>query len=88
MLLKKLTEVDVVTNYSFGRPDHRIEAENFDPSFHHVSFSAGTANVVMRHMNWILTITKAIPEQLAMRLSIEMSSFIVQRRVRRAYQYL
>ena len=70
-----------MTQYCFGRSDHRIEAEGFDPTFHHTSFAAGTANGLMRNMNWIMKITQALPEKIAMKMSAEMSSFIILRRV-------
>ena len=71
-----------MTQYCFGGSDQRIEAEGFDPAFHHTSFAAGTANGIMRHMNWIMKITNALPETISMKLSIEISSFITLRRVR------
>jgi len=37
------TEPDVVMQYCFGRSDHRVEADGFNPEFHHTSFAAGTA---------------------------------------------
>lgn len=73
--------VDIVTQYCFGRSDHRIEAEGFDPTFHHISFAAGTANNMMRHMNWIMKLTKALPEKWVMNASAEFSSFVTQVRV-------
>jgi hypothetical protein len=71
-----------VTQYCFGQSDHRIEADGFDPTFHNTSFAAGTANTMMRHMNWIMKITKALPESWAMKASAEFSSFVTLMRVR------
>jgi hypothetical protein len=71
----------VVTQYSFGSSNHRIEAEGFDPTYHHTSFSAGVAGVVMRHMNWIMKIMNILPESVSVKLSPEMASFVILRRV-------
>lgn len=81
---EKLTDVpiDVVTQYCFGESDHRIEADGFDPSFHHTSFSAGTANTMMRNNNWMLKLTQTLPEKFMMNMSPEFSSFVTLRRVR------
>ncbi|RFU29652.1 hypothetical protein B7463_g6694, partial [Scytalidium lignicola] len=45
---------DVVMQYCFGRNDHRVEADNFDPTFHAVSFNAGISGTMMRHNHWIM----------------------------------
>lgn len=71
----------MVTRYCFGTSDHRIEAEGFDPAFHHTSFTAGTSSVTMRNMNWIMKLTKALPESVSSKLSAEMSTFVTLRRV-------
>lgn len=47
----KADNIDVVVKYSLGHCDHRIEAEGFDPSFHEISFAAGSSSNIMRHMN-------------------------------------
>lgn len=54
MRLAKSDNTDAVVQYSLGHCDHRFEAEGFDPSFHEISFAAGTSGNIMCHMNWIL----------------------------------
>jgi hypothetical protein len=75
------TETDVVMQYCFGRSDHRVEADGFDPDFHHTSFAAGTANALMRHMNWILQTIKRLPESWVIHMGPEMASIIKLKRV-------
>lgn len=72
----------MVVQYSLGHCDHRIEAEGFDPSFHEISFAAGTSGNMMRHNSWILKLIHALPEKIAMSMSLEFSSFILNIRVR------
>jgi hypothetical protein len=72
---------DVVMQYCFGQMDHRVEADGFDPGFHHTSFSAGTMNALMRHMNWIMQIMRTLPESWAVHTGPEMASFVVLKRV-------
>ena len=76
-----ISELDVVMQYCFGRMDHRVEANGFDPDFHHTSFSAGLMNAPMRHMNWIMQFMQSLPESWAIHMGPEMASFIVLKRV-------
>ena len=73
-------KLDVVMQYCFDM-DHRVEADGFDPGFHHTSFSAGTMNALIRHMNWIMQNMKALPESWAVHTGPEMASFVVLKRV-------
>jgi hypothetical protein len=75
------TETDVVMQYCFGRSDHRVEADGFDPEFHHTSFAAATANAFMRHMNWIMRTIQRLPESWTIHMGPEMLSFIKLKRV-------
>ena len=47
-----------------------------------VSFSAGISNTMMRNNNWMMTLTKSLPEKIAMSMSAEFSSFVALRRVK------
>lgn len=67
--------------YSFGRHDHRVEADGFDPTFHHTSFKAGYMIGYSRSMPWILDTLIALPESVAMAISLEAASSIVLKRV-------
>jgi hypothetical protein len=75
------TEPDVVMQYYFGQSDHRVEADGFDPEFHHTSFTAATTTALMRHMNWILQILKQLPESWVMHMGPEITFFIKLKRV-------
>ncbi|KAF2438280.1 cytochrome P450 [Karstenula rhodostoma CBS 690.94] len=67
---------DVVMQYCFGRSDHHIEAPDFDPSFHNTSFSAGKAIALLKHLPWLLSIMRALPESVAMKMGDEVSANI------------
>ncbi len=67
--------------------DHRIEADGFDPEFHHVSFSAGTGSAFIRHNYWVLRIIRSLPESWVMLLGPEMASFVSLKRVSHYYLY-
>jgi hypothetical protein len=67
--------------YCFGRSDHRVEAEGFDPEFHHTSIAAATTVAFMTHMNWILQTIQLLPESWAIHLSPEMASIVKLKRV-------
>lgn len=68
--------------YSFGRNDHRLEADNFDPTFHAVSFNAALQGTITRHNYWMMRIMKALPESMMIRMGPEAASFIILKRVR------
>ncbi|KAF2650213.1 cytochrome P450 [Lophiostoma macrostomum CBS 122681] len=74
---------DVVMQYCFGRSDHHIEDPNFAPAYHNASFNAGKSISLLKHMNWILTIIRTIPEWVTVRMNEELSGpVIVQRTFR------
>ncbi|KAF2261425.1 cytochrome P450 [Lojkania enalia] len=73
---------DVVMQYCFGRSDHHIEAPGFDPVYHDTSFSAGKVIALMKHMNWIVTIMRALPESIAVKMGEEISSSVKLKRER------
>lgn len=81
MRLAKSDNTDAVVQYSLGHCDHRFEAEGFDPSFHEISFAAGTSGNIMCHMNWILKYMHALPESIAMSMFLEFSSLAINIRV-------
>ncbi|KAK7185562.1 hypothetical protein DPSP01_010758 [Paraphaeosphaeria sporulosa] len=67
---------DVVVQYCFDRSDHHIEAPGFDPSFHETSFGAAKAISLLKHLPWLLTIMRALPESIAMKMGDEVSANI------------
>lgn len=72
----------MATQYCFGTSDRRVEANGFDPTFHRISYAAGTSSVMMRNMNWIMQLVQSLPESISCRLSLEFSSFVIAKRVR------
>ncbi|KAF2639839.1 cytochrome P450 monooxygenase [Massarina eburnea CBS 473.64] len=73
---------DVVMQYCFGRCDRHIEAPDFDPLYHNTSMNAGKSIAVLKHMNWILTTMKLLPESMAIYMGEEVSSNIRLKRER------
>jgi hypothetical protein len=66
-------------------PDSHIEAPGFDPSYHNTSFTAGKMIALMTHLNWIVTVMRALPEFIALKLGEDVSA---QVRLKRVSQYI
>jgi hypothetical protein len=77
--------------YVFGRlisPGSHIEAPGFDPAYHNTSFTAGKMIALMTHMNWIVTVMRALPEFLALKLGEGVSASVRLKRVSRCPLYM
>jgi hypothetical protein len=72
--------IDVVSQYSFGFSNHRLESDGFDPKYHNDSYTAGTCNAIWRNMNWIMKIMNSLPENIAEAVSADMSVIITLKR--------
>ncbi|KAH7380825.1 cytochrome P450 [Cadophora sp. MPI-SDFR-AT-0126] len=53
---------DVISQYLFGTSDHRLEAEGFDPSYHHKILGASASLAVVKHFPFIPSIIDNLPE--------------------------
>ncbi|KAH9219468.1 cytochrome P450 monooxygenase [Leptodontidium sp. 2 PMI_412] len=53
---------DVISQYLFGTSEHRLEAEDFDPSYHTKILGAAGSTVVVKHFPIIPSIIDNLPE--------------------------
>ncbi|KAK0117766.1 hypothetical protein ONS95_012092 [Cadophora gregata] len=53
---------DVISQYLFGTSEHRLEADDFDPSYHHKILGSAGALVVIKHFPFIPFIVNNLPE--------------------------
>ncbi|KAL5315614.1 hypothetical protein ACEPPN_016483 [Leptodophora sp. 'Broadleaf-Isolate-01'] len=53
---------DVISQYLFGTSEHRLEAEDFDPSYHNKILGAAGSTVVVKHFPIIPSIIDNLPE--------------------------
>lgn len=72
---------DVAMQYSFSRSDHRIEAEDFDPSFHDASIVGSTMGHLTKKMTWILPVMQSMPDWVTIRMNKDMASYVNLQRV-------
>ena len=82
---------DVVESYAFGRSAHRIEAEDFDPSFHDASISGTIGGIVFKHCPWVIAIMQKLPPWVVIKMDPNMASYVdlqtrVQKQVRDVQQ--
>ena len=71
--------VDVVMTYS-ARCDNRLEAPDFDPSYHDASFFGSAAGSFLKHAPWVNNLMQALPNSVARLLHPAIASFIAQKR--------
>lgn len=62
--------------YAFGRNEHRVEAEDFDPSFHNASIAGASSGHIFKHLPWILSMMQSLPDSVTVRLSPGMASYV------------
>ncbi|RDW71072.1 hypothetical protein BP6252_07635 [Coleophoma cylindrospora] len=75
---------DVVMQYAFARCEHRIEAKDFDPSFHDASIVGSTMGHMTKQLTWILPLMQLMPDWVTVRLNADMASYIkLQRDIHR-----
>ncbi|KIN05428.1 hypothetical protein OIDMADRAFT_101996 [Oidiodendron maius Zn] len=72
---------DVVMQYSFARCDHRLEAKDFDPSFHDASIVGSTMGHLTKQLTWILPLMQAMPDWMTVRLNSDMASYDIQNQI-------
>jgi hypothetical protein len=71
-----LSVQDVAMQYAFARSDHRIEAKDFDPSFHDASVVGSTMGHLTKQITWILPMMQVMPDWVTIRLNSDMASYV------------
>ncbi len=71
-----MVETDVVMEYAFARCDHRIEAKDFDPSFHDASIVGSTMGHTTKQLTWILPLMQTLPDWVTIMLNSDMASYV------------
>lgn len=61
---------DVVMEYAYARCDHRIEAKDFDPSFHDASVVGSTMGHTTKQLTWILPLMTILPDWVTVKLNV------------------
>jgi hypothetical protein len=72
---------DVAMQYSFARCDHRVEAKDFDPSFHDAWIVGSTMGHFTKQYTWILPLMQSLPDLVTIQLNADMASYIKPQRV-------
>jgi hypothetical protein len=67
--------------YAFARCDHRIEAPDFDPSFHDASIVGSTMGHMTKQLTWVLPIMQTLPDWVTIKLNSDMASYVTLQRV-------
>lgn len=72
---------DVVLKYAFGRSERKLNAIDFDASFHDACLNGGKSSALMKQFPWILRCMKATPTRLLLKLNPSMTSFVRMHKV-------
>lgn len=67
--------------YALGRNDSRVEAKDFDPSFHDASVVGSTMGHLTKQMPWILSLMQSLPDSAAVMMNPDMASYVKLQRV-------
>ncbi|KAK3321170.1 cytochrome P450 [Cercophora scortea] len=67
---------DVAMQYAFARCEHRIEAKDFDPSFHDASMVGSALGQFMKQFPWVIILMQALPDWVAVLLNKDMASYV------------
>jgi hypothetical protein len=74
--------LDVVMEYAYARSEHRLDAEDFDPSFHDASVAGTVMGHLTKQMPWILSTMTSLPDWVAVSMNPDMASYVNLQRVR------
>jgi hypothetical protein len=74
-------DLDIAEMYALGRNDSRVEAKDFDPSFHDASVVGSTMGHLTKQMPWILHLMQSLPDSAAVMMNPDMASYIKLQRV-------
>jgi hypothetical protein len=72
---------DVVMEYAYARSEHRLDADDFDPSFHDASVAGTVMGHLTKQMPWILSIMTSLPDWVAVSMNPDMASYVNLQRV-------
>jgi hypothetical protein len=67
--------------YAFARCDHRIEAPDFDPSFHDASIVGSTMGHMTKQLPWVLPLMQTLPDWVTIKLNSDMASYVKLQKV-------
>lgn len=72
---------DVIMEYCFGKSADKLNAPDFDITFHQAVVNGAKNNFLMRQFPWILWTMKRMPTWLLLWMNPDLSSFIQMHRV-------
>jgi len=66
---------DIAQEYAFARSDHRVDQDDFEPTFHDASVAGSTGGALIKQYPWILPLMKVLPDSFMTWLDPNMKSF-------------
>ncbi len=70
-----LTAQDIAQEYAFARSDHRIDQEDWEPTFYHASVAGSSGGALVKQYPWILPMMQSMPDSLMTWLDPNMKSY-------------
>ncbi|KAL2060745.1 hypothetical protein VTL71DRAFT_9387, partial [Oculimacula yallundae] len=66
---------DIAQEYAFARSDHRVDQDDFEPTFHDASVAGSTGGALIKQWPWILPIMQSLPDSFMTWLDPNMKSY-------------
>jgi hypothetical protein len=66
---------DIAQEYAFARSDHRVDQEDFEPTFHKASIAGSSSGALMKQYPWVLPLMQSLPESFMTWLDPDMASY-------------
>ncbi|KFX99303.1 hypothetical protein V490_01849 [Pseudogymnoascus sp. VKM F-3557] len=78
---------DIAQEYAFARSDHRVDQDDFEPTFHKASIAGSSSGALMKQYPWVLPLMQSLPESFMTWLDPDMASyFSFQNMIKREIQ--
>jgi len=66
---------DIAQEYAFARSDHRIDQDDWEPTFLDASMVGATQGAIFKQYPWLLSLMQSLPDSFVTWLNPKMASF-------------
>lgn len=66
---------DIAQEYAFARSDHRVDQDDWEPTFYHASVAGSTGGALIKQYPWLLPLMQSMPDSFMTWLDPNMRSY-------------
>lgn len=81
MITELIPQADIAQEYAFARSDHRVDQDDFEPTFHRASVAGSTGGALIKQFPLILPMMQSLPDSFMTWLDPNMGSYFGLQRV-------